>query len=449
VLAFISNNGYLDNPTFRGMRQSLMETFDEIYVLDLHGNSKKKERSPDGSQDENVFDIQQGVSIGIFVKNANGKRERATICHAHLWGERGAKYKTLLANDLSTTQWNILAPQSPFYLFVPQDTDLKAEYETLWKLTEAFPVSNTGIITARDKFVRGFTMDEVQKRIADFRSLEFEEAKSKYDLGDVRERTLVESWRMVRELDDLKRFIFPMLRQPFDLRPLFYHHSLVRWPVNAIMRHMLAGENVGLITTRVTKDIWDCFACNTLMGHKALAAYDVNYLFPLYLYPDDERTSLFNADEPTDAPGGRRPNLAAEFVSDIEARLGMEFVADGKGDLEKTFGPEDVLAYIYAIFHSPTYRSRYGSFLKLDFPRLPLTSNKKLFRELCSLGDELTTLHLMQITPSIITRYPVAGDNTVEKVTYSPPSSIEDKGLFFEADGEKRGTYLDQQRAVF
>ncbi|MGH9943668.1 MAG: type ISP restriction/modification enzyme, partial [Pyrinomonadaceae bacterium] len=355
-----------------------------------------------------------------------------SVRHAHLWGVRelyeeneagervltGGKYHWLWQNNLSTTEWRTIEPQLPFYFFMPQDTNLKEEYERGWELPKAFPVNNTGIITARDKFVRGFTVDEVHKRITDFSNLDFGEAKEKYGLGNVRERTLQESWRMVRGITDIKKFIHPMLRQPFDLRPLFYHEALVRWPVYAIMRHMIAGNNKGLITTRVTKDIWDSFACNSLMGHKALASYDVNYLFPLHVYPDQDKTNLFDNDNSTDVPGGRRPNLAPEFVADFSARLKLTFISDCKGDLMKSFGPEDVFHYMYAVFHAPAYRSRYAEFLKIDFPRLPLTSNVELFRALCRHGEELTGLHLMDQHAPLLTSYPVPGHNTVEKVEY-------------------------------
>jgi len=147
-------------------------------------------------------------------------------------------------------------------------------------------------------------------------------------------------------------------------------------------------------------------------------------LFPLYLYPDAIRTGLFT-DETTDAPGGRRPNLAPEFVADFAARLKMSFVADGKGDLAQTLGPEDIFAYMYAVFHSPTYRTRYAEFLKIDFPRLPLTSSPELFRALCAHGGELVGLHLLERHAPPIATYPRAGDNNVETVRYTAPGEAE------------------------
>jgi predicted helicase len=441
ILAFITDNSYLDGVTMRGMRQGLMQTFDDIYLLDLHGNTNKKERSPNDGKDENVFDIQQGVSISLFIKRKSNKSQLAKVHHAHLWGVReiydenvqdkpllaGGKYHWLWQNDVSTTVWKELKPQTPFYLFIPQDTDLRAEYERYWKVTEIFPVNNTGVITSRDKFVLGFNEEEVSRRITDFRTLEFEEAKAKYHLGDVRERTLRQSWIMVREMEEPKQYLTQMLYRPFDKRWLFYHHSLVRWPVYAIMKHLMAGNNRGFIT-RITKDKWDCLACSSVMGHKALAAYDVNYLFPLYLYPEIQKTSLFDDNEPTDAPGGRRPNLSPDFVGYSADCLKLKYIEEGRGDLQITFSPEDIFNYMYAVFHSLTYRSRYAAFLKIDYPRLPFTSKPGLFRALCYLGSDLVGLHLMEKHAPVITGYPIPGDNTVEAVRYTEPKEGAEQG---------------------
>lgn len=143
-------------------------------------------------------------------------------------------------------------------------------------------------------------------------------------------------------------------------------------------------------------------------------------VWPLYIYPDNKRHSFFD-DEVGDAPGGRRPNIAQDFVAGFATRLKMSFISDGKGDRTETFGPEDVFDYMYAIFHSPTYRSRYAEFLKIDFPRLPLTSKPELFRTLCALGSELVSLHLMEQYAPRLASYPNVGDNTVTTVRYTEP----------------------------
>ena len=204
ILAFITNHGYLDNPTFRGMRQSLMQSFDDIYVLDLHGNSKKKERSPDGTKDENVFDIQQGVAIGIFVKRQgqNSSSQTATVHHAHLWGQRevyektpdgteqlvGGKYQWLAEHDVTTTEWSKLEPNSPFYLFIPQDDVLRAEYEQGKKVTEIMPINVLGFQTHRDHFVIDFDRDRlylnVLKKLRD-KQISDQEYAEKYNLAQI------------------------------------------------------------------------------------------------------------------------------------------------------------------------------------------------------------------------------------------------------------------------
>ena len=193
VLGFVTNHSYLDNPTFRGMRQSLMDTFDEMYLLDLHGNSKKKERTPEGGKDENVFDIQQGVAIGLFVKRAGGADGPACVFHADLWGERdagpeGGKYGWLAANDVETTEWSELVPKSPRYLFIPRDETLAEEYEAGWGMTEVFPTSSAGIVTARDKLAIRWTSDEMKQVATKFAELSEDDARMRYDLrGDVRD----------------------------------------------------------------------------------------------------------------------------------------------------------------------------------------------------------------------------------------------------------------------
>jgi len=423
VLAFITNNTYIDGITHRRMRQSLMETFTEIYILDLHGNSNKKERCPDGSKDENVFDIQQGVAIGIFIKEPN-KKEYAKVFHSDLWGLRPCKYARLIETNIETTEWTELRPQADYFFFVPKDFGIKNEYSTGWELRNIFAVSAPGVKTERDRVSIHFTQKSICDVIRDFETLEEKALREKYSLDkDSRD------WKVHGAKTDVlknknKDFFRPITYRPFDLRHTWYSgqtRGFIGTPGYTAMRHMLEGENVGIITTRQTKERWDAFVTKHICGHKSCAAYDINNLFPLYLYPIDERKNA-KQNEMDVGPwpkgkGGRVPNLNPEFVEDVEKRLGLEFTSDGAGDLEKTFGPEDVLDYIYAVFHSPTYRERYAEFLKIDFPRVPLTSNIELFGELCRRGAELVALHLLE-SPKLserITRYPVKGDDVIEK----------------------------------
>jgi predicted helicase len=451
ILAFVTNHGYLDNPTFRGMRQSLLSTFDDIYILDLHGNSKKKERSPDGSKDENVFDIQQGVAIGIFVKkpHSQGLRGVATVRHADLWGVReiyeesnsarclvGGKYHWLWEDDISATQWKTLAPQSPFYLFVPLETDLLAEYEAGWKVTDIFPANSVGIVTARDALTVHFTEDELWKTVSDFAKLPPEEARVKYNLGkdardwkvdlaqkDVRNHPFLET----KESGPFPELVAPVLYRPFDVRYTYYtgkSRGFHCMPRGEVMRHLLAGENLALITSRLTKGetFQHAQVSRNIVEVICMSPKTSNngFVFPLYLYPETQAER--------DMGMVRRCNLSPKFIEDLSARLGMEFLADGKGDRKQTFGPEDVFDYLYAVFHSPSYRSRYAEFLKMDFPRLPLTSIPGLFRTLCNLGSQLVKLHLLEEMLAEITAYPVAGNDTVVAVRYTEPGEDAEQG---------------------
>lgn len=442
VLAFVTNHGYLDNPTFRGMRRSLMKTFDEIYILDLHGNSKKKEKCPDGSKDENVFDIQQGVAIGIFVKRQSAAKDTAVVRHAHLWGLRevfgndaqeekmpvSGKYVWLRENAIETTDWTSLQPQSPFYLFVPQDAGLQSEYDQGWKLTDAIISHSVGISTSRDKLTIQFDEEEMIRIVRDFSSLSPEIARDKYDLGKD-----TPDWMISFAQEDLKQAklshsnILKILYRPFDDRYTYYtgqtrgFHSR---PRPEIMKNMTEGENLALCSNRqVNGDFRHVFATSQIVDGNAvsLATRERTYVFPLYTYPSASVNNLFDNDDLASEQNNRHSNLAPAFTSDFSIRLKMTFIPDGRGDRLKTFGPEDVFHYMYAVFHSPAYRSRYAEFLKIDFPRLPLTSDADLFRSLCDLGRELTALHLMEKHPASATGFPITGDATVEAVRYTEP----------------------------
>ncbi len=422
VLGFITNHSYLDNPTFRGMRQSLMNTFTDIYILNLHGNAKKKEVAPDGSKDENVFDIQQGVAIGLFVKES-GKAEPATVHYADLWGlhgdwpspQPGTKYFTLSETDISTTEWDKLEPHSPYYLFVPRDEAKSEEYEKGWKVTEIFPANVMGVQTHRDHLVIDFSIESLKERVIALRDTQLldDDIKDKFGVVDTDQWSINGARAELLKDDAWQKSLMQCLYRPFDTRPFFYHKALVDRPRLQIMRNILLGS-VALLLPRGVGGSWQhAFVANCPCVDVAISAAsrEANQVFPLYLYPAQGEMQF---DE-----GHRRPNLNPEFIKEFSDKLGLRFVDDGRGDLGQTFGPEDIFHYAYAIFHSPTYRTRYAEFLKIDFPRLPLTSDKGLFKTLAEKGAELVSLHLMELptlnTP--ITKYPVSGSNEVEKVT--------------------------------
>ncbi len=492
VLAFVTNHGYLDNLAFRGMRQQLMRAFSEIYVIDLHGSAMKREQPPSGLADKNVFDIQQGVSIGIFVRQP-GAQQPTTVRHVEIWGDRDAKYSWLLSHDLSTTRWHRVATDSTFCFFVPRPDGKRKEYQSLTRLTDAMPKAVTGIVTARDDFALDFGAPPLLERMRAF----CDEGVSDADLKEKFGLTENYAWRVPeartalradvsRPGTGLSTFTKPLLYRPYDRRVVFYHPAVV-WRTRAdFMHHMLQGHNLGLITTRQTRDKWDALVTRTIIGHKSCAAYDINSLFPLYLYPSANlparrQGNLVESSPWPEGPGGRVPNVDPGFIGAMARELGMEFAPDGVGDIPKTFGPEDVLHYIYAVLQSPAYRERYAQLLKIDFPRVPLTSNVELFRALCGLGADLVALHLLEDeyphaswnrcrrgvpaprdsatgeerrgaeTPrlqecplaQLITTYPVPGDNMVEK---GHPKYLANGRAYISKDDPKagkQGQYFD------
>ncbi|MEN6356389.1 MAG: type ISP restriction/modification enzyme [Armatimonadota bacterium] len=429
VLAYISNHGYLDNPTFRGMRQSLMNTFDDIYVLDLHGNSKKKEHCPDGSKDENVFDIQQGVAIGIFVKRPHKGKHECKVRHFDLWGKRHEKYEWLSENSIPTTQWTETAPSAPFHMFASQDDKLREEYEKCWSIPSIYVLNSLGIATARDSFSICWTEDDIWQVVQDFISMDAEQARRRYSLGaDTHDWKVPLAQKDVVESGPMRKHLVRINYRPFDIRYTYYTgHSggFHCRPRDEVMRHMLNGEgNLAISTTRsveIGRDWEHVFCMRDLTQLHSVSLKEVNYHFPLYVYPDRMSNGTLWEDEYANSPGRRRPNLSHQFIADFSKRLGMTFIPDGKGDRVSTFGPEDVFDYMYAVFHSPTYRARYTQFLKIDFPRLPLTSNPALFIRLCELGAELVALHLMDKTGKAPAAYNQPGTDVVERVRYTEP----------------------------
>jgi predicted helicase len=408
------------------MRQSLLKTFTGIYILNLHGNVKKRETCPDGGKDENVFDIQQGVAIGIFIKEAD-KEPSGRIRYADLWGLREKKYQTLFETDINNTGWTELTPTSPFYFFNPYEEKLRPEYEQGWKVTEIFPINSTGIVTARDSIVIDFDSQRLIKRITEFAdpSLTDDDLRheyfgnkkeGKYQPGDTRGWKLPDARKKLQSEQNLSACVKPCLYRPFDIRPIYYTSYMVDWSRPEVMRHMLAGENIALITSRMTKGetYQHTLVSKTISEVILLSPKTSNnaFVFPLYFYPAKGEMEFEG--------GKRRPNLNPDFIKAFSEKLGLKFVEDGKGNLEETFGPEDIFNYTYAVFHSPTYRTRYSEFLKIDFPRLPLTSDKELFKALAEKGAELVSLHLMESPTlnNLITKYPVAGTNAVDKVSY-------------------------------
>jgi len=432
VLAFITNHGYLDNPTFRGMRQNLMRTFDQIYVLDLHGNAKKKETVPNsGEADKNVFDIQQGVAIGIFVKlppragAKNKEKAPATVRHCHLWGaRRQTKYDWLDAHQIKSTEWTMLAPAAPHHLFIPQDTRRLKEYERGWKVTEMMPVNGWGIATRKDYLLVDFEEKALVGKFREILSLPVEQAIERFGIRKAPHWDFVQARKQLHA--DPAKSVMPILFRPFDTRYLYYEKAMIERGDHRhdLMRHLFH-SNLSLITVRRSEgssEFTHFFASSRISVLHSTSAKEGNFVFPLYLYPNGKlpEADLFAHEN------GRRPNLSAEFIRDFCEKLKVKFVPDGPGRPSKReVGPELIFHYAYAVFHSPAYRKRYAEFLRADFPRLPLTSDYELFRTLARLGCELVDLHARGKGEPRNVSFPVKNSNVIEEVRYQSPQGKE------------------------
>lgn len=393
VVGMITNHSYLDNPTFRGMRRSLMQTFDDIYILDLHGNSLKKETSPDGSPDQNVFDIRQGVTIAFFVKRGDGREEEAIVQHVDCYGTRESKYAYLDAHDLGDTKWQQINPASPFYLFVPRDDALEAEYQRflsipeVFSVSEVFPANSVGIVTARDRLTIHWSEQEAWDTVRAFLEMDPELARQGYKLGnDTRDWKVTLAQKDLRNSGPTRENVVPILYRPFDIRRTYYtgrSRGFICMPRSEVMRHMLAGENLALCVGRQGQVVgageWNLIYCSQNIGDLNLFYRGGNVYFPLYLYPTADRDDLFAQRESSE----RQPNLSPKLLAVLTTAHGQ------------APSPEDIFYYMYAILHAPAYREQYAEFLRIDFPRIPFTKDSALFAELAEFGKRLVGLHLL------------------------------------------------------
>lgn len=428
VLAFINPHGFLDNPTFRGMRWNLLKTYDKIYTIDLHGNSKKKETAPDGNADVNVFDIMQGVSINIFVKTGKKKaNELGKVFHFDLYGKREMKYDFLSDSSLKSVNFQELKPEKPFLFFVPKNNKGSKEYEKGFRVDELFSVNVTGVVTARDSFVIDFEKPILKKRMEEFSDINFTDdsirrkffgnkKEGKYLAGDSR------GWKMVEARKTIQSFnhndiIQKIAYRLFDDRYIYYHSSMVDWGREKFMYHFINKDNVGIDLCRqlVTDEYSHIFVTNKIVDDSFVSnkSRERGYVFPLYLYPDNpEQQIIIQTAE-------RIPNLNTEIIKQIAEKLGLTFTNE-KETTENTFAPIDILDYIYAVLHSLTYREKYKEFLKIDFPRVPYPKDQNTFWQLVKLGEEIRQIHLLE-SPTVekyITQYPIDGDNIVTKPKY-------------------------------
>ena len=423
ILAFINPHGFLDNPTFRGMRWNLLKTYDKIYTIDLHGNNKKKEICPDGSIDQNVFDIMQGVAITIFIKTgAKKKNELGKVFHYDLYGKRDFKYNFLSNHSLNDIQFEQLSPQKPFMFFVPKDNTGREDYNKGFRVDELFAVNVTGVLTARDAVVIDMDKNSLLSRIKKFADIQYSDEEirrwlfpnkkdGKYLAGDSRGWKLIEARKKIVE-NNHTTIIRDIDYRPFDTRKIYYSTDMVDWGRQKYMHHFIAGKNVGLMICRQTAiDSWEHIGITKTIADDSRVSNrskERGYILPLYLYPEN------NGQQTIGKTTDRKPNLKQEIVNEIAKKLGLTYTSE-KETIENTFAPIDILDYVYAVLHSPNYREKYKEFLKIDFPRVPYPKDKNTFWELVKLGGEIRLIHLLE-SPKVedyITTYPKDGDNTI------------------------------------
>lgn len=391
VLAFVSNNGYLDNPTFRGMRGSLLRTFDKIYIVNLHGSANKKETAPDGSKDENIFDIMQGVSLFIGVKKTK-KTDWAKVYYTDIWGTREAKFEALAKGNLVFSQLKLDQKMAYFIPFGDQD---KAIYEKGIGITELFPTNVTGIITGNDKVAIAPSRNELVQRMDVVRNA-------------TDEKPIIEMWGKFTAGQTAKKIqsdvisaegkITPIAFRPFDNRWTYYSGNSCSWVFRprekSTMGHLLAepnspiGANIGLVFCKTSRSFFSPFVSQNIIAHRLFSAMcEITYIAPLYLRSESGLTGE-----------SWTANLNDETFNKLTQYLS-----------EKP-EPIEIFDYVYGVLHDPVYCEKYEQYLCRDFPRVPIINtpekerdegefyvSEELYREYVSAGERLRKLHLMQI----------------------------------------------------
>jgi len=419
IVGLVTNHGYLDNPTFRGIRRALLATFPQLTVIDLHGNRKKKERAPDGGQDENVFAIEQGTAIGLF-RRPPAPDTRAAAWHGELWGTAEAKLRSLdEAADLPASKdagrslaIRRLVPVPGQYFFAPRPHVQRDEYDASPSLPKLMPVNVTAPVTARDHFVVAFTREELLARMAEFRDLAVDDDElrqryftrtrsAKYAPGDTRGWKLAAARRRLAADPLWQEHVRPCWYRPFDERFVYWADGMIDWPRNEVTPYLVRPGNLALVARRQMLPTQPCnyFWVTDQLLLDGLIRSDnrgSESVFPLFLEP---AVSCVRPD---------RINLDKEFLERAARQLAVRW-RPSSADAEDTLCAADLFCYTYALFFSPTYRRRYADRLWSDFPRVLLPRRLDLFRGMAELGRQLAGWHLLRGLRSTATKTEPAG----------------------------------------
>lgn len=390
IVGLITNNGYLSTPTLRGMRDSLLETFNSMWVLDLHGHLAKREIGSDGAQEENVFDIVQGVAVFLGDRK-QPKTDDGVVFHSERYGSREGKYSFLQSLDRASTNFAKIAPSPPFYLFVPHDSDLALEWKQYVGLAELFPKNSAGIITARDSLVIAESKRELAERLERFCHAKGTDSSiyAEFGFSASKRFDLREAQTQLRKLKSFSEPIRRMLHRPFDQRFVYFERSVV-WSLSRPMAEQMEdGTNLALVATRqVTRPQFEhAYVSRHIIEIKACSHDRNTQIFPLFICGTSGELALSS---------GVTPNLNPKVLGKLAKALGLELISTRQLGNDDELTPIRLFHYSYAILHCPRYRERYFEFLRSDFPRVPLTGSLALFRELSRLGGELVALHLLE-----------------------------------------------------
>ena len=429
IMGFITNNSYLESPTFRGMRYSLLKSFDEIYIINLHGTARKVDKNDD---DENIFDVGQGIAIGFFIKRKRTRRVKQVpvdlICkvfYSSMKGSRESKFDRLekfKAGNYKNVGWERVFPVEKFYLFTPgKQVDI---YRQFIKLTDIFPVHSVGIVTARDKLSIKWSEEEMYKTVLDFTRADETVARQDFITGkDTRDWQVKAAQKDIIESGIDRNKIVPILYRPFDIRCTYYtgkSRGFICMPRPGVMRHMLQG-NIGLISVRQVSSTTGRFShvlvTDTIIESRVTSSQNgIAYIFPLdiYVFPGEKnKKNDFNLYDifPGIKDMPRQPNINTNIYERLHEIFGRNKLPSSR----------QIFYYIYAILNSSIYRERYRDHLKIDFPRVPFDVKPGLFMKLSGLGEVLVDIHLMKSLDLDYTfsKFEVVGDNLVKKPIFT------------------------------
>lgn len=428
IVALITNNSYLDGISHRQMRKHLVKTFDKIYIYNLHGDMKKKEKASDNGKDQNVFDIKQGVAISIFVKMKSRKAKK--ILYYDSFGLRKDKYDRLWEQEIDSIPWQLIKPDEINCYFVPKNFE-NNEYNDYVSLTDIFLKYSSGIQTKCDNISVQYNQKTLEQIIEDFKKLTLDELRLKYN------KTETSGWNFNDAKNDLilNKGIFSKIQyRPFDFRWIYFtgkSSGFMGRPRTEIMKHIIDKSNIGLIFNRkiANKEFSHALVskCPICHGTFYLGNVGQDYFAPLYLYLDSNEGQVT-----IEGIGNRIPNLNMEFVNNLANKVGLKFTKE-KTESHKEFSPIDVLDYIYCVLYSPKYRNDNRQHLRDDFPKVPYPSDVDSFHHMVNIGESLRKLHLLESDKleKVDILYPIDGSNNIEYVSYNDEKVwINDKQYF-------------------